>query len=232
MKDFPPDYWIQEHALDESLWGVAYEDLNSREVSRLKLCTARLCALWGERPLSRSLTLRHAAGFTAKWEWETAAYALILCPAEQDQAERLLAACLPAILAGVDMVLPCFLTKGAGRPPAGRMLAALELAGIERAVLVSEKEALRGLALLRGLPGAGRLVFLGPASQAEPFILAAHRLSLPCLAPAGAEPCLALDEAHAGIWVWPDLSPEWFCRRRLSLAWCAEKDGTAGGGAP
>jgi hypothetical protein len=212
--------WIRDHALGDGLWERAYARLDPAARSRLKLCIARLHALWGEQPLSRRLSLSLAGGFTAAWEWTLAPYALILCPANLEHPERLLAACLPPLLAGVERVLPWFLAPAPGASPLSPLLAALELAGLEEAVLASEDETLQGLALVRESLGAGRILLLGPRSRSESFVLAAHRLDLPCLALSGDEgdaPFLTLDEAHEGVWVWPDLTPEWFSRRRLAL---------------
>jgi hypothetical protein len=208
--------WIREHALEDSLWDAAYERLDAGVRSRLKLCVARLHALWGERPLGRRLSLSLAGGFTAAWEWTPVPYALILCPANLEHPDRLLAACLPPLLAGVRRVLPCFLAPA--RPPLAPLLAALELAGLEQAVLASRRETLEGLALMRESLGVGRLLFLGRRSRGESFVLAAYRLGIPCLALTGDEGnAPALDAAHEGVWVWPDLGPEWFYRRSVAL---------------
>jgi hypothetical protein len=199
---------------------MAYARLDPEARARLKLCTARLHALWGEQPLARRLSFSSAGGFSATWEWTPAPYALILCPTDLNYPERLLAACLPPLLAGVELVLPWFFVPAADSPrnPLFPLLAALELAGLEQAVLASGDEALSGLALMRETPGLGRLLVLGSRGLGEPFILCAHRLGLPCLALAGDEENPpSLDAAHEGVWVWPDLAPEWFLRRALAL---------------
>ncbi|MDR2076382.1 MAG: hypothetical protein LBP61_05565 [Desulfovibrio sp.] len=212
--------WIREHALEDSLWDAAYARLDDGARSRLKLCIARLHALWGERPLSRSSSASFAAGFAVTWEQNPAPYALILCPTDLGHPDRLLAACLPPLLAGVDLVLPWFLVPppGAPRTPLSPLLAALELAGLEQVVLASGDETLQGLVLMREALGAGRILFLGPRSQGESFVLAAYRLGVPCLALTGEEgDAPLLDSAHEGVWIWPDLAPEWFCRHKVAL---------------
>jgi hypothetical protein len=212
--------WIREHALEDGLWDMAYARLEPLARARLKLCIARLHALLGEQPPERRLSLSFAAGFSAVREWRPAPYALIFCPTDLGCPERLLAACLPPLLAGTPLVLPWFFVpdKGSPKTPLGPLLAALELAGLEQAVLASGEDALKGLALFRKSAGLGRLVLLGSRIQSEAFVVQAHRLGLPCLALSGDEENVPLlDAAHQGVWVWTDLAPEWFFRRALSL---------------
>lgn len=219
--------WLQEHALDESVSARAYEAAGPQARSLLKLCIARLHAFWGERPLAEASSRSFSQGFTAVRETTPAPYALIFCPVDYESPARLLAACLPAVLAGVERIIPCFVTRGGmgsstgmdGPLPGDGLLAALELAGLEQAVCVSEAEALTAFSLLHTDLGIGRVLILGEAPFGEAFALAAHRLGIPS---AGCrelpdQPVLTLDAAHAGVWIWPDIGPDWFRSSSLRL---------------
>jgi histidinol dehydrogenase len=218
--------WLQAHALDDSLCAGAYEAVGAQARSTLKLCIARLHAFWGESPVASTTSLSYAQGFSVARDTAPAPYVLVFCPVSHANPAHLLAVCLPAILAGVPLIVPCLIAENAqaGLPEsANGILAALELAGLEQAVAVNDTEALEGIALLYEALGAGRIAVLGEAGFGETFALAAHRLGIPLFngtvaRAAGDAALLSLDEAHTGIWVWPDLGPEWFRSSRLAFA--------------
>ena len=219
--------WLQEHALDESASARAYEAAGPQARSLLKLCIARLHAFWGERPLAEASSRSFSQGFTAARETVPVPYALIFCPVDYEGPARLLAACLPAVFAAVERVIPCFVTRGgfyasagaAGPLPGDSLLAALELAGLEQAICVSEAEALAVFSLLHTDLGIGRVLILGESPFGESFALAAHRLGIPAAGcrEAPGRPALTLDAAHAGVWIWPDIGPDWFRSSCLRL---------------
>ena len=224
--------WLQEHALDDSVLAQAYESVGAGARSRFKLCIARLHAFWGERPLKEASSRSYPQGFTSVRETHPVSYAFICCPAGYAYPERLLAACLPALLAGVRYILPCIITSAeavlhsGSQTPAHRggagvegLLAALELAGLEQTVHASEQHVLEGLKLFNTVFGVGRLVVLGDAPLDENFALAAYRMGVPfasCAVNPGEAP-LELDAAHAGVWAWPELGPDWYRSSTLRL---------------
>ena len=178
---FFPD-WLDAHAVDDARMGEAYESLNAQCRSGLKTCIARLHRIWGESPeLSRSLFCPRQ-GFCLEREERPAEAAVIVCAADYRHPAAFLAAIMPAVLAGVQALLPAFIlpVAFAGRRslPAAPLLAALELAGVERAVILDEETA---LALVRELrPERSRLLLLGEAPFGEGLMLHAHNAGLAC----------------------------------------------------
>lgn len=191
-----PD-WLEAHALDDAAMGRAYEALGAESRAVLKTCIARLHQIWGESP-ERSLSLRcPRQGFCLEREARPAEAAVIVCAADYRRPTAFLAALMPAVLAGVRMVFPLFVPpsdanyasetalapKTAFSPnrealPPDSLLAALELAGVERAYLLDEEAALAFLQELR--PETGRLVLLGERPFARSLILHAHAVGLAC----------------------------------------------------
>ena len=176
-----PD-WLDDHAVDDARMGEAYESLDAQSRSALKTCIARLHSVWGESPdLSRSLSCPRQ-GFCLEREDSPAEAAVIACAADYRHAAAFLAAIMPAVLAGVRALLPAFVLSAvsAGREPlpAGPLLAALELAGVERAVVLDEDTALTLARELR--PERSRLLLLGEKPFGERLILHAHKAGLAC----------------------------------------------------
>ena len=176
-----PD-WLDEHAVDDARMGEAYESLDAQSRSALKACIARLHRIWGESPdLSRSLSCPRQ-GFCLEREDRPAEAAVIACAADYRHPAAFLAAIMPAVLAGVRELLPAFVlpAASAGREslPAAPLLAALELAGVERAVILDEEAALSLVRELR--PERSRLLLLGEKPFGERLILHAHNAGLAC----------------------------------------------------
>ena len=137
-----PD-WLDDHGVDDARMGEAYESLDAQSRSALKTCIARLHRIWGESPdVSRSLSCPRQ-GFCLERENRPAEAAVIACAAGYRHPAAFLAAIMPAVLAGVQALLPVFVLPAvfAGREslPAAPLLAALELAGVERAVILDEE---------------------------------------------------------------------------------------------
>ncbi len=178
-----PD-WLDGHAVDDARMGEAYESLDAQSRSGLKACIARLHRIWGESPdVSRSL-LCPRQGFCLEREDRPAEAAVIACAADYRHPAAFLAAIMPAVLAGVQALLPAFVLPAVPRAaapgslPAAPLLAALELAGVERAVVLDEEAA---LALARELrPERSRLLLLGEEPFGEGLILHAHNAGLAC----------------------------------------------------
>ena len=174
-----PD-WLDDHAVDDARMGEAYESLDAQSRSGLKTCIARLYRIWGESPdVSRSLSCPRQ-GFCLEREDRPAEAAVIACAADYRHPAALLAAIMPAVLAGVQALLPAFILPPAvsGPLPAAPLLAALELAGVERAVVLDEEAALSLTRELR--PERSRLLLLGEAPFGEGLILHAHNAGLAC----------------------------------------------------
>ena len=197
-----PD-WLEAHALGDAAMGRAYEALGAESRAVLKTCIARLHQIWGESP-DRSSSLRcPRQGFCLEREDRPAEAAVIVCAADYRHPTAFLAAIMPAVLAGVRVVLPLFVppvdagySHGGGQAPdAGRkfalspdreappldpLLAALELAGVEQAYLLDEETA---LVLLQELqPETGRLLLVGERPFAQNLVLHAHFAGLACRA--------------------------------------------------
>ncbi len=174
--------WLEAHRIADSLMAEAYESLSGEERGVLKKCIARLYAVWGERPVQGRAARSFRQGFGLEEDEAPARYALLVCKAKFCSPAALLATLMPALLAGVPEILPCFVRvkeEEAFAPdiPAA-LLGALELAGVERAFAASEAEV---FALARLLPASeGRVLLLGEPGFGEPLILHAHRSGLPC----------------------------------------------------
>lgn len=136
--------------------GEAYAALGARERALLKTCIARLHRIWGESPERAFSRVEHRA-FCLEREERPAETAVFVCAASYPHPAALLAAIMPAVLAGAARILPLFVASAAGAAVSPPLLAALELAGVERAFLPDEQSALDALRLLR----PERLVLLG-----------------------------------------------------------------------
>jgi hypothetical protein len=218
------------YALDEEKTSGAYESTGAHGRATLKKCVARLYRLYGEREDARSVIRRFRDGFTAETHDAPAAFALIVCSASHPRPSSLLAATLPALLAGAPL-FPCLLPdpREAFHAP---LAAALELAGADPVRIVPE-DVLVGILRQIAEPRAGRIVLLGPPPPAPALAAYAHAEAVPCLSlvppaprfPRGREtrpddgpfPFLELDDAHRDLCVLPDLEPSWFRARGLKL---------------
>lgn len=261
--------WLNAHVVPDDAMAEAYESLGNEGRAVLKKCIARLYRLWGEMPLRQQNSTRFSEDFCVEVNDVPSPYALFICEASYASPAALLAALMPAVLAGVGNLLPCFVpdensgahgdTAGSDTclPVAAPLLAALELAGVERAFCASTEQSEKLLSLLYEEEGPGCLVILGKGSFGHGPILAAHEKGLnsrslchslryydsaretPMIhcfrqepreglagadrdkvdnrGPEASEIFLHLDAEHAGVWVWPDLSPAWFRSRQMLL---------------
>lgn len=241
---FPP--WLEAHAIPDQRMALAYEAVDGRERAAIKETIALLHALWGERPC-RSERERFFPSFAARDQEKPADYALFLVEGNYPRPTAFLAAVMPAVLAGVERIIPCFFPAGKGLPGPG-LLAALELAGVERAFTLTVRDF---PALARDMEenfGDGRLVCLSQdhtgqddAGQAlaglaaGPLARGTACMNLPGPAAAlsrppgfnacarnggrfGQPPLLTLDSAHEQVWIWPQLGPSWFRTKRIHIS--------------
>lgn len=174
--------WLDGHAVPDGLTADAYERLGGEGRAVLKLCIARLHRLWGEQPLDECTEKRLAPDFSVISQVAPSPYALLVCEASYAHPAALLAAVMPAILAGVEEILPCFVHcgDGAAMPPAAPLLAALELAGVERAFHTSATECEEFLRLLLNENPSGSMVYMGGGSLGGAFAPIAYTGGVRC----------------------------------------------------
>lgn len=258
--------FLADRLVPDDRFAAAYDAVSEADRARLKLCIARLHALYAPQQVSRSRTVRvFDQGFACATSESPLAFAVVLAGQEAVSPAKLLAACVPALCAGVRQVLAVLPPE-----PGDALLAALELAGVEDALVlgggaeellphlakISEPGMLLSLASplagcddwphARWSPSAREC---GPArfgialpENSETGQQIAHQLELlhpECrlgweVDPSGpfagwdvlvaedvaeAAGCaLVTDPVHAGVWVWPRLTPELFRTRRIALA--------------
>ena len=103
------DAWLDAHEVDDSLIARAYESVGGQGRAILKKNIARIHRLWGELPPREQLSRRFSRDFCRDLDDQPVSCALICCPAAFSHPAPLLAAVMPAVLAGVQSILPCFL---------------------------------------------------------------------------------------------------------------------------
>jgi len=181
-----PSYqsWLDAHVLADSLMAEAYESLSGKERAVLKKGIARQHAVWGEYSLRESRTRSFRQGFGVVEDDAPVTYGLLVCEASYPSPAAFIAALMPALLAGVSAVLPCFISAGGGLPSqkdiSAPLLGALELAGVEQAFAASEPEVCALAEMLRADSGRGRIVLLGRPGFGESLALHAHRAGVLC----------------------------------------------------
>lgn len=166
--------WLEAHVLDDECLGRAYEALVPRERTSLKLCIACLCDIWAERPAKETRTRLFRQGFGLREETGAVPWVLLACDPVAVSGPELLAAALPALLAGTPRLLPCFLLSPREAEPPAPLLAALELAGVERVFAAGEAAVAELLEELEAAAPGGRLVLLGGCGFGRQLALAAH----------------------------------------------------------
>lgn len=233
--DFPYPAWLEAHAINDGDVAKAYESISAGQRSGLKAAIAALHRIWGESPRLREQTRAFSPSLAVREEARAAPFAVYLIEENYRYPACLMAAVMPAVLAGVERILPCFLPSAAGvggkdsprtaaktttagaarvkpaqnirqaavapEKPAGplpnpHLLAALDLAGIERSFATTAEAAQKLLSDMTQTLGPGRLVIIGqPAPAGAPadgpacdrvnglagLALAALRLQTPCI---------------------------------------------------
>lgn len=170
--------WFAEHAIEDTRMAEAYESLGDKGRAILKKCVARHYDVWGERPQREVESRMFRQGFGVELTQIPAPWALIVCDADYPSPAALVAAIMPALLAGVSQLIPCFLPVGGGI--SAPLLASLELAGVEEAYAAEEGEAISLARALTEEKGKGRIVLLGRGSSFESLALFAHRADIHC----------------------------------------------------
>jgi hypothetical protein len=197
----PPD-WVEDFRLDDEYQARAYDGAPASWRVRLKTASAFLFHRWTEAPAVKSgQILDPSRGFAARCDERPASFVLAVLDPAYDSPARLLAAVLPAVLAGVRTVL----VACPGGPPAPGVCLALELAGLED-VYVFPPGSARNPGELLDMPDAaalrrGRLLLFPPRRAVPAEIFAemsrkAGSLRLPCWQDA-CLPRLAFEEDRA-----------------------------------
>lgn len=180
--------WLDSHAVADDCMARAYEAQGGQGRAILKKCIARLHMLWGEHPARERCSRQFARDFCLESDQNPAPYALVCCPADYAQPAALLAAVMPAVLAGVREVLPCLLLPDGWsedfspdcEQQAAPLLAAMELAGVERVFYATPQDAADLLDILGAMCTDGRLVLLGKSQGGSLLAAKAHEAGLNC----------------------------------------------------
>ena len=175
---FPPQF--ASRYLTDAFFAEAYDALVPEERAQIKTAIARTIAVLTscgcpESGVSSSKkTMRQ--GFSVYESIRPAEWAVIFWDGSYLGWTRILAAILPAILAGVPNIAACRV-GGAGNIPSA-VVAAMELAGQELVADLSEKEAASLLdeSAKQGFPG--RVVLLGGDECLDILAVKASRLGL------------------------------------------------------
>jgi len=122
-----PD-WLEAYRMDDARLVEAYEHTSSALRARLKTAIALQCALEKERPvLEECRRISRVSGFEYRVAQCPADWVLVVLDPLHNSPARLVAAVLPAILAGVKYIH----VAGVGASPSAKACVALELAGVE-----------------------------------------------------------------------------------------------------
>lgn len=191
----------------DAAFAAAYDATPPERRADLKTCIAALHALFGEKPSSRLTSVANQRLGMAFLDGACPVpWAVICLDPAYASGPRLLAALMPALLAGVHDVRVVRLAPSGSSWPAP-VLTALELAGQEQAHDLD----LSGLVALlehRCAQGRGRLVLLGEAPSSSGIVEIARRASVPVWME-GAPPRIVID-TYASIdrevvrWAHPD----------------------------
>lgn len=180
---------IEPRLVADGAFGEAYDALAAGERSVLKTAIARMAAVQGTADAGEkrsSSAMRQ--GFRLYEDERPAPWVLVMWDGAYVSPSRVLAALIPAMLAGVSEIMACRVTDGpglgAGAFPAP-VLAALELGGQELVAACGTEEALALIAHCCGEDSRGRLVFLGADRVFERAARLAAAHGTPCRHMAG-----------------------------------------------
>lgn len=158
-------HWLDAHLVTDSAFGAAYDALTPQQRACIKTGIARMAAVEdGGHPAAEQSHRSMRQGFSLHAQTRPADWAVIMWDSARAGASRILAALLPAMLAGVPNILACCPAED-GRAVPGPILAALELAGQELVAVLPPEDILTLVAHCceSGTSSqiAGRLVLLG-----------------------------------------------------------------------
>lgn len=169
-----PD-WLEARLVSDAAFGNAYDALAPEVRAHIKTAIARIAAVCGSPDALQNRSARFMRqGFQFYEATRPVDWAVVFWDGEYAGPTRILAALLPALLAGVPNVLACRVApkNSESFPPA--VLASLELAGQESAAELSPEEAVALAEHCCRSPWRGRVALLGGASYLAPVALAAQ----------------------------------------------------------
>lgn len=156
-----PD-WLNEFVPEDEVFAMAYEDIADTDRAWLKTSIARLLDVYGPLKEMAGMTSRSfRSGFDIQSHHAPVDFAVVLFDASLLSPARLLAALVPALASGVEHVLAARVGANGG-PWHKAVLTALELAGQEFVVDLSDAEARRLFTQLRDMNRPGAVSVLGP----------------------------------------------------------------------
>lgn len=156
---FPGD--CDANLVADAAFAAAYDALAPEERAAVKTAVARMAAIHGtEDAVTGRSSHVMRQGFRLHAASRPASWAMVLWDGAYAGPTRVLAALVPAMLAGVPNVLACRIRRD-GAPFPGPLLAALELAGQELVMDASPEDAAGFVARCCDTDPRGRLVLLG-----------------------------------------------------------------------
>lgn len=184
MSDHPFPTWLDARLVPDAAFGAAYDAVRPEERGLLKTAIARIIAAQTEcacpEIVSGQTVRTMRQGFVVHEHHAPAAWAVVFWDAAYAGPSRILAALLPALLAGVPDVLACRVTPETDTSSfSAPVLAALELAGQEAAACLAPQDAARLVHDCCGVSARGRVVFLGGGDELRPPAAAALRHGVP-----------------------------------------------------
>lgn len=173
--------YLERSLLPDGVFAEAYAALTPETRAYVKTAIARTAAVCGCPDIlrgTRAFDMRQ--GFVLHEAMRPADWAIVFFDEDYAAPARVLAALLPAMLAGIPDILACRVVSGAAAAPLSpAVLTALELAGQE---LCAEFDGPGALALFRDCHAAsprGRAVILGGAGSLAPLESFARDVGLP-----------------------------------------------------
>lgn len=160
-----PPSWLDAWRPDDSYAAQAYEQTPASRRALLKTAIALHVQVWGEAPAEENHCIASTTlGFIHSRAERPVAWTLAVLDPGYAAPARLLAALLPAALAGVEAVM----VACPGQPPAPSLSVALELAGLENLYIrpATADRALPDLLQELAVSGEGRLL-LFPTAQSR-----------------------------------------------------------------
>ncbi len=155
---------LAKYDIADTLRATAYENAHARERACLKNAMA-FHALQGEGPHCEHIQRNFAnRGYWLNVKTQPVPWVLCICSAGYASPARLIAALMPAIMAGVPDIYVLYLDEN----PSPALLLALELMGLEQAVAVPKADSPLDLArefLINLAPQCGRVLLLSDISS-------------------------------------------------------------------
>lgn len=176
--------WVEDKFVPDAVFGAAYDMQTAEERAYLKTAIARTAAAYGGPDVPATSGVRvMRQGFCLQERVRPADWALIMWDGAYAGPTRVLAAILPAMLAGVPHILACRVMPQPGTASEAAfspsILAALELAGQELVAELTPEEALTLVTECSANRERGRVVLLGESDYLVPVGREAARCGVP-----------------------------------------------------